>query len=118
MYASIGKCSITTAEVTCNQAILGIQTKKIDTEFLYQYLTFSQKKLSQMAQTGTQDNLNKHIVQNLDIPDPPDPEKEKINEILFNLDEQIKQLEDTKNKYVMIKEGIMQKLLTGEIRLA
>ena len=44
-------------------------------------------------------------------------EQEKIAEILFDMDSEIKELEAKKDKYIMIKNGMMQKLLTGEIRL-
>ena len=117
MYASIGKCCIAKIDVTCNQAILGIVTKKIDTEFLYQHMVFSEKRFSQMGQTGTQNNLNKEMVQNLDIPYPHIDEQIAIGKILSDMDVEINELEKNRDKYVMIKNGMMQKLLTGEIRL-
>ena len=117
MYASIGKCCIAKIDVTCNQAILGIVTKKIDTEFLYQHMVFSEKRFSQMGQTGTQNNLNKEMVQNLDIPYPHIDEQIAIGKILSDMDVEINELEKNRDKYVMIKNGMMQKLLTGEIRI-
>ncbi len=33
------------------------------------------------------------------------------------MDVEIKELEKNREKYIMIKNGMMQKLLTGEIRL-
>ena len=59
MYASIGKCTIAQMDTACNQAILGISTKLIDTEFLYYYLLCNESKFIRMGQTGTQSNLNK-----------------------------------------------------------
>tara|TARA_B110000495_G_C22434595_1_gene273344 strand:- start:251 stop:526 length:276 start_codon:yes stop_codon:yes gene_type:complete len=49
----------------------------------------------------------------------PDSKKEQstIAKILSDMDSEIKELETKKDKYVMIKNGMMQKLLTGEIRL-
>ena len=71
-----------------------------------------------MGQTGTQSNLNKDIVQNLDILYPSNKEEQKvIAQILSDMDSEIQKLEKKKEKYKMIKEGMMQKLLTGEIRL-
>lgn len=117
MYASIGKCAIAKVDITCNQAILGINTKKIDTEFLYYYLAFNEQKFLQMGQTGTQNNLNKEIVQNLDIPYPSSQEQTAIAQVLSDMDAEIEQLEQKLDKFKMIKQGMMQELLTGKTRL-
>jgi type I restriction enzyme S subunit len=117
MYASIGKCSIAKIDLTCNQAILGIVTESIDTEFLYYYLAFNEKKFSQIGQTGTQNNLNKEIVQNLEIPYPSSKEQIAIAHVLSDMDAEIGELEKRRDKYLMIKKGMIQQLLTGSIRL-
>jgi len=118
MYASLGKCCITKIELACNQAILGIETISIDTEFLYYYLSFYEKTFSQKSQRGTQQNLNKKIVQDLDILYPFCKEEQRaIVEILSNMDCEIEALEKQRDKYIQLKQGMMQKLLTGQIRL-
>jgi type I restriction enzyme S subunit len=104
-------------DVTCNQAILGINTTKIDTEFLYYYLAFNEQKFLQMGQTGTQNNLNKEIVQNLDIPYPQPKEQSAIAQVLLDMDVEIEELEQKRDKYKQIRVGMMQQLLTGMIRL-
>ncbi len=117
MYASIGKCSITKVDVSCNQAILGINTKKIDIEFLYYYLSFNEQKFLQMGQSGTQNNLNKEIVENFSIPYPQIPEQTAIATILSDMDTEIEKLESEMIKWKDIKQGMVQTLLTGKIRL-
>lgn len=117
MYASIGKCAIAKVDITFNQAILGIKTKKIDTEFLYYYLAFNEQKFLQMGQAGTQNNLNKEIVQNLDIPYPYIEEQTAIATILSDMDADVERLEKKRDKYTMLKQGMMQQLLTGRIRI-
>lgn len=117
MYASIGKCAIAKVDVTCNQAILGIKTKNIDTEFLYYYLSFNEQTFLQMGQSGTQNNLNKEIVENLKIPYPQIPEQKAISAVLSDMDVEIEKLESQLTKYQNIKQGMMQTLLTGKIRL-
>jgi type I restriction enzyme S subunit len=49
----------------------------------------------------------------------PKDEKEQqaITEVMDNLNLEIQELEQKKDKYKMIKEGMMQQLLTGKIRL-
>ena len=117
MYASIGKCTIAQMDTACNQAILGISTKLIDTEFLYYYLVYNESKFILMGQTGTQSNLNKEIVQELRIPLPQRNEQIEIAGILSNIDNEIDVLEQKLRKSQMIKQGMMQALLTGKIRL-
>jgi len=117
MYASIGKCSISKIDISCNQAILGIEVKSIDREYLYYFLHYRELDFSKLGQTGTQSNLNKEIVKELDIPFPPIKEQTQIASILSDMDEEIVMLETKLAKYKNIKQGMMQNLLTGRIRL-
>ena len=118
MYASIGKCCITTKEVSTSQAILGINTaKELSTEFLYYFFLFKQKELASQGQQGTQSNLNKGMVQDLLISTPEIVEQQAIAQTLSDIDTEIAQLETKKEKYQAIKQGMMQELLTGKIRL-
>ena len=118
MYASIGKCTISKVDATCNQAILGIIPKpSIDTEFLYYFLSFNEKKHSSMGQTGTQSNLNKEMVMNLSIPHPTLEEQKRITKTLSDIDEELNILDQKLQKAKSIKLGMMQNLLTGKIRL-
>ena len=117
MYASIGKTAIALMDTTCNQAILGIQPKSIDTEYLYYFLSFNQKHFTTIGQTGTQSNLSKDIVQKIEIPLPSIEEQTRIATILSDMDAEIASLEAKLEKYRNIKRGMMQNLLTGKIRL-
>lgn len=118
MYASIGKCCITTKEVSTSQAILGINTaKELSTEFLYYFFLFKQKELASQGQQGTQSNLNKGMVQDLLISTPEIVEQQAIAQTLSDMDTEIAQLETKKEKYQAIKQGMMQELLTGKTRL-
>ncbi len=115
MYASIGKCAIAKVEVSCNQAILGINSNKLDIEYLYYYLASNEKRFLQMGQTGTQNNLNKEIVQNLLIPFPKSKQEQSaIASVLSDTDELIESLTKLIEKKKNIKQGAMQELLTGK----
>ena len=48
---------------------------------------------------------------------PKIEEQRKLASILLEVDEKIKVYENKKNKLEMIKKGLMQKLLTGKIRV-
>ena len=53
----------------------------------------------------------------LEMDIPPVEEQETIVQILSDMDEEIEQLEKRLAKYQQIKQGMMQELLTGHIRL-
>ena len=118
MYASIGKTTIALMDTTCNQAILGIEPKLIDKEYLYYYLSFKERHFITMGQTGTQSNLSKDMVQKLEIPIPKSKEEQiQIATILSDMDAEITALETKLEKYKRVKLGMMQNLLIGKIRL-
>lgn len=120
MYASIGKVCITKIDVAISQAILGFIfiDKNVVPEYIYYLLCYSQKELAESGQTGTQSNLNKRIVQNFNISIPSQrEEQEAIASILSDMDSEISELEVKRNKYIAIRQGMMQQLLTGKIRL-
>jgi len=105
-------------DTTCNQAILGIKPKLIETEYLYYFLSFNENNFSTMGQTGTQSNLSKDLVQKLEIPFPPSKEEQTlITTILSDMDAELSALEQKLEKYKKVKLGMMQELLTGKTRL-
>jgi len=53
---------------------------------------------------------------NIDVP-PTKDEQIEIAKILSDVDSEIESLEKKRDKYVMIKQGMMQQLLTGKIRI-
>ena len=53
----------------------------------------------------------------LEVKIPKLNEQEAISKILSDMDSEIQQLENQRDKYTNLKQGMMQKLLTGEIRL-
>jgi type I restriction enzyme S subunit len=118
MYASLGECSIAGVPLCSSQAILGIEVKSsLDSEFLYYFLTSIRARVRTMGQQGTQANLNKGMVQGFQVSLPPRPEQTAIAAILSDMDEEIAALEAKLAKARRIKQGMMQELLTGRIRL-
>lgn len=119
MYASLGKTCIAKIDLSCSQAILGIKTNStIDSHYLYYCLSFIEEDVKEMGQTGTQSNLSKQIVQDFILNIPYDiKEQQKIANILSDIDKEILYLETKRDKYRLLKSGMMQRLLTGKIRL-
>lgn len=118
MYASLGKCAISKIETAVSQAILGFTlSQKINIDFLYYHFCFIEDKVKNMGQTGTQSNLSKGLVQEFSLKLPEVEEQVAIAEVLSNMDEEIRQLEAERDKYMLVKQGMMQELLTGKTRL-
>jgi type I restriction enzyme, S subunit len=58
-----------------------------------------------------------NIVKNYEIPLPQLPEQHTIATVLADMDEEINMLEARREKTQLLKQGMMQELLTGRIRL-
>ena len=118
MYASLGKCAISKIETAVSQAILGFTlSSEINIDFLYYHFCFIEDIVKNMGQTGTQSNLSKGLVQEFTIVLPEIEEQEAIADVLNTMDDEIHQLEAERDKYTLIKQGMMQELLTGKTRL-
>lgn len=89
----------------------------LDPEYLYYSLTSSKAKAKSAVQQGTQGNLNKGIVQAMEIRFPEVPEQKAIARALSNMDEEISALESRLTKARSLKQAMAQALLTGRIRL-
>ncbi|SFS63109.1 restriction endonuclease subunit S [Lutibacter maritimus] len=67
---------------------------------------------------GAQPNFGPFHLNKIDIFLPPTKnEQTKIATILKDMDNEIEQLEEKLSKYKLLKQGLMQNLLTGKIRL-
>lgn len=119
MYASLGECSIAEVAVCTSQAILGIKAKAsmLDSEFLYHCLISLKAVVKELGQQGTQSNLNKGMVQNFSLRLPALLEQKAIVSILSEMDGEINVIETKLQKARYLKQGMMQELLTGRIRL-
>ena len=118
MYASLGKCSISTIDTAISQAILGFKlSDQVERDFLYYHFSFIGNKVKTMGQTGTQSNLSKGIVKEFSINLPSLSEQRAIACVLSSMDNEISAIQAKKAKYESIKQGMMQQLLTGRIRL-
>jgi type I restriction enzyme S subunit len=117
--ATAGQTGIVKEKMTMNQAVLALACNKTKThyEYLYYHLRFRVPKILAQLQGSGQPNLNKEIVDNSLIPLPPLLEQHRIASILSQIDEVIEKEERYKEKLERIKQGLMQDLLTGKVRV-
>lgn len=89
-------------------------------EFLY-YTLISENVFHQYLTKASGSgvlNLNKELVKTIILNSPPTlKEQEAIATILSDMDKEIEALEVKKEKYIQLKKGLAQELLTGKTRL-
>ena len=118
---SFGRPYILKLDGCIHDGWLAIQDYQVafDTDFLYYVLgsNYVFEQYIQMAAGSSVQNLNKDKVAKLDVFVPPMEEQSAIASILSDMDNEIEALEQKLEKTRQIKQGMMQQLLTGKIRL-
>lgn len=86
----------------------------------YFYLYFSNNfydRIMQMTAKSSVDSVRMEMIADMIIPLPSLQEQIQIANILSDMDEEIEKLEIKLAKYRQVKQGMMQQLLTGQVRL-
>ena len=117
--ANLGRCAIVKQKLVTNQTFIGlVPSDRIDVEFLYYKMSREDKNLNNMATGTTISYLSREQFENYEILIPSSKaEQTAIAYILSDCDSEIAALEEKRDKYKEIKQGMMQQLLTGKIRL-
>lgn len=117
--ANLGRCAIVKQKLVTNQTFIGLEpSDRIDVEFLYYKMSREDKNLNNMATGTTISYLSREQFENYEILIPSSKaEQTAIANILSDCDSEIAALEEKRDKYKEIKQGMMQQLLTGKIRL-
>ena len=114
-----GSCGIVGEESTTNQSCMAIfPTNELLTEYLFHYYVLRGKALALKYCQGTkQQSYTAKIVKLITLPLPSREEQGVIASILSDMDAEIAALEALSEKIRELKQGMMQELLTGRIRL-
>jgi len=118
--STIGKIAITKYECSTNQQINTIipNLKLYDPEALYYFINFHiQSPLKIEAGLQAVPIVKKSAFSKIPLPLPPLPEQQRIAEILTQTDQTIEKEQQYKEKLQKIKQGLMQDLLTGKVRV-
>lgn len=121
--ASIGKTAIVKnmpEKCTLNPQLVVLKKIKINQRFLGYIMSFPiiQNQISSYLVGGVVPTLSQENIASLKFLYPKDKQEQSaIASILSDMDSEIEELEQKRDKYRMIKEGMMQQLLTGRIRL-
>lgn len=115
-----GACGIVGKPATTNQSCMAIYpTPALKTEYLYHYYVYRGNQLAfEYCQGTKQQSYTAKLVKLLPIYLPPSTEEQAaIAAVLSDMDDEIAALEAKLSKARLLKQGMMQELLTGRIRL-
>lgn len=116
-----GTAAYNLVEMCTNQSIASILPNPyFDSKFLYYYMDRQYDDLRLIsAGDGGRGGLTKGQIEKYPVKIPPTISEQKaISEVLSDMDAEIAALEAKRAKYESIKQGMMQELLTGKVRLA
>ena len=116
--ATIGKVGITSKEMATSQHFINyVCGFSLDSLYLY-YDFLNKKQLFERIGIGsTIKTIGLSFFKELKIVIPPIEEQKQIANILSSVDNQIEEYENKKIKLEELKKGLMQQLLTGNIRI-
>jgi type I restriction enzyme S subunit len=116
--ATIGECAINQYPVTTNQGFKNlVPTDGVDVEFLFYFMQTQKPGLIRLCGGSTFLEIGKMQLSSYSISLPSLPEQAAIAAVLSDLDAEVEALEAKLAKARQIKQGMMQELLTGRVRL-
>jgi type I restriction enzyme, S subunit len=120
MYgATAGVVSWLRVRATTNQAVLAIvpRDKRVRSRWMYWALFYSKGRVLATVQGSGQPNLSKGVIDRVRVACPPVREQQGIAETLDQHAVRIRTEESYRDKLHLLKNGLMQDLLTGRVRL-
>ena len=121
--ATLGARVINAAPMATNQGFKSIIFKTPeDAEYYFHFFSLLKSELERRASGTTFLEISGTEFSDIDLPVPPENERNKINEVLDILNAQIRETEAIINKLQQVKQGLLHDLLTrgvdenGELR--
>jgi type I restriction enzyme S subunit len=116
--ANIGYTGVLEIDMACPDSIIAIDGILVDNNFLNYIFMYKRNEIESLSTSGAQKNINLELLYPYKINFPPNLSEQKvIAEILSDSDTEITALTQKLTKLQLLKQGMMQKLLTGKIRL-
>jgi len=115
----IGKCALVDRNFdnTTFGAFMSVFRSKENPFIYYQFQTPLIRKQITKSLTFTINQITNKDLNSFILPIPPTDEQQKIVSILSAIDSKIAELESKKSNLQKLKKGLMQKLLTGQMRV-
>lgn len=115
--APVGAIAIASTDACIGRGVCSIEPM-VNSQFLYHALILAESAWDSLRQGSTFQSASSKQVEAFRIPIPASPEEQRaIATILSDMDAEIAALERRREKTRLLKQGMMQELLTGRIRL-
>jgi type I restriction enzyme S subunit len=114
--APVGDLNIASEECCIGRGLAGITAQEIDRDYLFYHLRERKKFLTRISAGSTYDSINSSQLKNLKLKLPEADEQREIADALKSLDDKVRSNKRQKKQLQRLKTGLMQDLLTGEIR--
>ena len=115
--ATVGRPIIAEIDICIHDGFVVFENLQADQMFLYYVLKWIEPEWSKQGQTGSQMNLNVGLIAGTPVSLPSLSEQTAIAEILSDMDAELAALEQRREKTRLLKQAMMQELLTGRTRL-
>ena len=115
---ALGKAVIYEVDVAINQDLKALFPRPVlDTNYLFFWFQYHGKSIDELGSGSTVKGISLPDLKKIEFQLPPCPEQRAISSTLSDMDAEIADLETQLTKTRTLKQGMMHKLLTGEIRL-
>lgn len=115
---AIGQAVIYKVDICINQDLKGLFLKHfVNTEYLYYWIQFHTDDINELSNGSTVKGLSITDLKAIPIKLASLEEQQAIATVLSDMDAEIEALEQRLEKTKQIKQGMMQQLLTGRVRL-
>lgn len=116
--ATIGELKIATTEMATNQGFKSlVATDGVSNEFLYYLVLTLKVEMIERANGSTFLEISKRDLASIPVRMPSEDEQTAIAVVLSDIDAEIAELERRRRKTLLMRQGMMQELLTGRTRL-
>ena len=115
---ALGKAVIYEVDVAINQDLKALFPKSVlATQFLYFWFQYHGQSIDELGSGSTVKGISLPDLKKIEFPLPLIPEQTAIATVLSDMDADLTAMEQQRDKTRALKQGMMQELLTGRIRL-
>jgi len=116
--ATIGEALVNTVPIATNQGFCNFQPSScVNAEFLAAWLRRNKHRVERLAAGSTFREVSKKALRKVEIALPPVGEQERITDLLEVVNADVRWLQQQLEKFQLQRRGLMQKLLTGQVRV-
>jgi len=115
----LGRGFINTVDMSINQDMKAIYLKLdlISNEFFLHWYFSKSSFIKQLGTGTTVKGISLNTLKAIYLPIPSTPEQKQIASILTTVDDKIEVLNSKETSYTTLKKGLLQQLLTGQMRV-